>query len=145
MIQANWLAFALALVIGLLVAWWLFGRASSQPARRERRPDVLDEGAAPAQRTPTRQPANGGTRRGLGQPGTGRARGGTWWGWLHDRRATRRAGSAVAVICDSPSSPRPGTRPDMTSIPPSVMGARIATAATRMNSPPIHPTCARHR
>lgn len=49
MIEANWLAFALALVIGVLVAWWLFGRAS-QPARRERRPDVLDEGAAPAQR-----------------------------------------------------------------------------------------------
>lgn len=50
MIEANWVAFALALVIGLLVAWWLFGRASKAPERRERRPDVLDEGAAPAQR-----------------------------------------------------------------------------------------------
>lgn len=49
MIEANWLAFVLALIIGVLVAWWLFGRAS-QPPRRERRPDVLDEGAAPAQR-----------------------------------------------------------------------------------------------
>lgn len=50
MIEANWLAFALALIIGLLVAWWLFGRASKGVERRERRPDVLDEGAAPAQR-----------------------------------------------------------------------------------------------
>lgn len=48
-IEANWLAFALALIIGLLVAWWLFGRASAAP-RRDYRPDVLDEGAAPAQR-----------------------------------------------------------------------------------------------
>jgi len=49
MIEANWIAFALALVIGLLVAWWLFGRTSGIESR-ERRPDVLDEGAAPAQR-----------------------------------------------------------------------------------------------
>ena len=50
MIQANWLALVLALVIGLLVAWWLFGRASTVAKPRDRRPDVLDEGAAPAQR-----------------------------------------------------------------------------------------------
>lgn len=50
MIQANWLALILALIIGLLVAWWLFGRASTVAKPRERRPDVLDEGAAPAQR-----------------------------------------------------------------------------------------------
>lgn len=49
MIEANWIAFALALVIGLLVAWWLFGR-TAKGELRERRPDVLDEGASPAQR-----------------------------------------------------------------------------------------------
>ncbi len=53
-IEANWLAFALALLIGLLVAWWLFGRSARIAERRakngQRRPDVLDEGAAPAQR-----------------------------------------------------------------------------------------------
>ncbi len=49
MVQANWLAFALALVIGLLVAWWLFGRAAT-PRDRSYRPDVLDEGQGPAQR-----------------------------------------------------------------------------------------------
>ena len=48
-IQANWLAFVVALLIGLLVAWWLFGRATSAPPRSHR-PDVLDEGTAPAQR-----------------------------------------------------------------------------------------------
>jgi predicted flap endonuclease-1-like 5' DNA nuclease len=49
MIEANWLAFALALLIGLLVAWWLFARAST-PAVRHHAPDVLDDGAAPAKR-----------------------------------------------------------------------------------------------
>ena len=49
-IEANWVAFALALVIGLLVAWWLFGRGSRDNRQRSHRPDVLDEGAAPAQR-----------------------------------------------------------------------------------------------
>jgi predicted flap endonuclease-1-like 5' DNA nuclease len=48
-IEANWIAFALALVIGLLIAWWLFGRGS-RARERSHRPDVLDEGAAPAQR-----------------------------------------------------------------------------------------------
>jgi predicted flap endonuclease-1-like 5' DNA nuclease len=47
--EANRLAFALALVIGLLVAWWIF-RSGSKGAKRDRRPDVLDQGAAPAQR-----------------------------------------------------------------------------------------------
>ncbi|WP_395334170.1 hypothetical protein WBP06_13860 [Novosphingobium sp. BL-8H] len=49
MIQANWLVFIAALLIGIVVAYWLFARAS-KPAPRDRRPDVLDEGAAPAQR-----------------------------------------------------------------------------------------------
>jgi predicted flap endonuclease-1-like 5' DNA nuclease len=49
-IEANWLIFAVVLVLGLLVAWWLFGRATSAPRQREHKPDVLDEGQAPAQR-----------------------------------------------------------------------------------------------
>ena len=49
LIEANWLAFALALLIGLLVAWWVFGRATSAP-KRSHRPDALDEGARPAAR-----------------------------------------------------------------------------------------------
>jgi predicted flap endonuclease-1-like 5' DNA nuclease len=48
--EAHWVAFALALIIGLLVAWWLFGRGSRDTRQRSRGPDVLDEGAAPAQR-----------------------------------------------------------------------------------------------
>lgn len=50
MVEANWPAFALALAIGLLVAWWLFGRSSRGGRVRHHAPDVLDEGAAPAQR-----------------------------------------------------------------------------------------------
>lgn len=50
MIEANWVVFALALLIGLIVAWWIFARGSSVAGQRERRPDALDEGVAPAQR-----------------------------------------------------------------------------------------------
>jgi predicted flap endonuclease-1-like 5' DNA nuclease len=50
MVEANWLAFALALLLGLLIAWWLFARGSKGGTVRERRPDVLDEGAEPAKR-----------------------------------------------------------------------------------------------
>ncbi|KQM14871.1 hypothetical protein [Novosphingobium sp. Leaf2] len=49
MVQANWLVFVVALLVGLVVAYFVFARGS-EPARRDRRPDVLDEGAAPAQR-----------------------------------------------------------------------------------------------
>jgi predicted flap endonuclease-1-like 5' DNA nuclease len=49
-LQANWLLFAVLLVIALLIAWWLFGRAAKPSPRRSHRPDVLDEGVAPAQR-----------------------------------------------------------------------------------------------
>lgn len=50
MIEANWLALVLVLIIGLLVAWWIFSRATNKPRERHRAPDALDEGAAPAQR-----------------------------------------------------------------------------------------------
>ncbi|MFC0590452.1 hypothetical protein ACFFF7_13665 [Novosphingobium aquiterrae] len=49
-IQANWMVLAAVLVAALLIAWWLFGRATSAPARRDHKPDVLDEGVGPAQR-----------------------------------------------------------------------------------------------
>lgn len=49
MVQANWLVFIAALLVGIAVAYWVFVHGS-RPARREHRPDVLDEGAAPAQR-----------------------------------------------------------------------------------------------
>lgn len=49
MIEANWLIFIAALLIGIVVAYWVFVHGS-KPARRTHRPDVLDEGAAPAQR-----------------------------------------------------------------------------------------------
>lgn len=48
-IQANWLVFGAALVLVLLIGWWLFGRAATTP-RREYKPDVLDEGQGPAAR-----------------------------------------------------------------------------------------------
>lgn len=50
MIEANWLAFAIVLMIALLVAWWIFARGSGDSRERHRAPDALDEGAPPAQR-----------------------------------------------------------------------------------------------
>jgi predicted flap endonuclease-1-like 5' DNA nuclease len=49
MIEANWIVFVIALLIGLIVAWWIFARGTAG-ASRERKPDALDEGAAPARR-----------------------------------------------------------------------------------------------
>jgi len=48
-LQQNWPVLAVIVMLALLVAWWLFSRAS-KPVERARRPDVLDEGAAPAAR-----------------------------------------------------------------------------------------------
>lgn len=79
MVQANWLVFIAALLVGIVVAYWVFVQGS-RPARREHRPDVLDEGAAPAQRNqaliddaaPASQyhidpPAMAGTMAGIGE------------------------------------------------------------------------------
>ncbi|PNU04309.1 helix-hairpin-helix domain-containing protein [Novosphingobium guangzhouense] len=79
MVQANWLVFIIALLVGIVVAYWVFIHGS-RPARREHRPDVLDEGAAPAQRNqaliddapPASQyhidpPAMAGTMAGIGE------------------------------------------------------------------------------
>lgn len=79
MVQANWLVFIVALLVGIVVAYWVFIHGS-KPARREHRPDVLDEGAAPAQRNqaliddapPASQyhidpPAMAGTMAGIGE------------------------------------------------------------------------------
>ena len=47
--EQNWPILAVIVVLALLVAWWLFSRAT-RPVERSRRPDVLDEGVAPAAR-----------------------------------------------------------------------------------------------
>ena len=49
-IEANWLVLGAALVLVLLVAVWLLRRGSSGARVRSYRPDVLDEGVAPAGR-----------------------------------------------------------------------------------------------
>jgi predicted flap endonuclease-1-like 5' DNA nuclease len=49
LIEANWPIVGVVLLLVLLLVTWLIGRATRSKAR-DRRPDVLDEGAAPAQR-----------------------------------------------------------------------------------------------
>lgn len=49
LLAENWLLVAIALVIGLLVAWWLFAATRRTRVATDRR-DTLDEGAAPAAR-----------------------------------------------------------------------------------------------
>lgn len=48
-VDSRWPVLLVVVILALLVAWWLFTRAT-RVDRRERRPDVLDEGAAPARR-----------------------------------------------------------------------------------------------
>ena len=49
LIQSNWLAFVLIGILASLIAAWLVLRGR-KPVERTHRPDVLDEGVAPAQR-----------------------------------------------------------------------------------------------
>jgi len=49
LIEANWWIFVLALAIGIAVAWWIFV-ANRKTRVITTKPDVLDEGAAPAKR-----------------------------------------------------------------------------------------------
>lgn len=76
-IEANWVAFAVALLAVLVVGWLLLARAQSKPTRREYKPDVLDQGAASVQRNqalidaaPAAQvtpPPQGATMGGIGE------------------------------------------------------------------------------
>jgi len=77
MIAANWLVFVLALLIGLLVAWWIFARGSAGAKPGQRKPDALDQDAPPLQRNqafidapPAAEivpPAMAGTMAGMGE------------------------------------------------------------------------------
>ncbi len=49
LVEANWWLLVIALLIGIAVAWWIFV-ANRKTRVISTRPDVLDEGAAPAQR-----------------------------------------------------------------------------------------------
>lgn len=49
-IQSNWPVLLVVAIVVVMIAIWLFSRATRSAPVRERRPDVLDEGAAPAQR-----------------------------------------------------------------------------------------------
>jgi predicted flap endonuclease-1-like 5' DNA nuclease len=75
--QDYWPAIGLALVIGLLVAWWLWGRSRPGAGQRVRShaPDVLDEGAAPARRNQALIDAPSATAAALAGAGPGAATG----------------------------------------------------------------------
>lgn len=49
MIEANWVAFVVAILAVLIIGWLIF-RKSTKPRVRSHRPDVLDEGVGPASR-----------------------------------------------------------------------------------------------
>lgn len=48
-IDLQWLALAVVAILALLIAWWIFARGQPE-RRRAETPDVLDPGAAPAER-----------------------------------------------------------------------------------------------
>jgi predicted flap endonuclease-1-like 5' DNA nuclease len=48
--HADWIVLAVVAILAVLIAWWLFARATRTTRVRSHRPDVLDAGAAPAQR-----------------------------------------------------------------------------------------------
>lgn len=50
LVTANWWLFLIALLIGILVAWWIFVASRRTKVQRTSRQDVLDEGADRAKR-----------------------------------------------------------------------------------------------
>lgn len=50
LVEANWWLIVIALVIGVIVAWWIFAANRKTRVVRETPKDVLDEGAEPARR-----------------------------------------------------------------------------------------------
>lgn len=49
-VDTQWIVLGVAALLVLLIALWLYRRATTLPRERHRAPDALDEGAAPAQR-----------------------------------------------------------------------------------------------
>ncbi|PEQ14472.1 hypothetical protein B2G71_02485 [Novosphingobium sp. PC22D] len=118
MIEANWLIFIAALIIGIIVAWWLFGRGSKGTVR-ERRPDVLDEGAAPARRNQAlidappaaslSPPPAAGTMAGIGEVVTAAAQ--------EEVEASERRASPPPSAPESAAPPPSEPAPDPTPAP----------------------------
>lgn len=50
MVETWWPLFLVALLLGIAIAWWLFGRTRSARVTDRSEGDVLDDGAAPAAR-----------------------------------------------------------------------------------------------
>ncbi len=63
-IEANWVAFAVALLAILVVGWLLLARARKGAPRREYKPDVLDQGAASVSPTAHREAETAKAHRG---------------------------------------------------------------------------------
>lgn len=112
MIEANWLIFIAALLIGIVVAYWLFVHGT-KANKRARGPDVLDEGAAPARRnqalidTPPAAhidpPAMAGTMAGIGE--------------VIAVAAQDEVDAAQARARPAPSAPEPAPQPAPPSAP----------------------------
>ena len=49
-IEASWVVYGAIALAALLIAWWLLARSGKRPRTRAHKPDVLDEGVAPAAR-----------------------------------------------------------------------------------------------
>jgi len=50
LVEQNWWLFVVALLIGIIVAWWIFAINDKTRVETKLARDVLDEGAAPAER-----------------------------------------------------------------------------------------------
>jgi predicted flap endonuclease-1-like 5' DNA nuclease len=122
MIEANWLIFIAALLIGIVVAYWLFAHSSKAP-QRDRRPDVLDEGAAPAKRNQALidsppaahidPPAMAGTMAGIGEVIAVAAQ--------EEVDAVAEKAQAQTPV-ETPASPAPTPEPEPVAVPASTSG-----------------------
>ena len=110
LIEANWQAFVAVLVLGLLVAWALWGR-KGQSRERHRAPDALDEGAGPARRNQALidAPSAATLAAGLADTGPGGVMAGIGEliaaGAAHEARAVEATGEMTEATAIAPAAP----------------------------------------
>ncbi|MBS0477120.1 MAG: hypothetical protein JSR28_18475 [Proteobacteria bacterium] len=118
--DTNRLILVGVVVLVLLVAWWLLRRSSGAPRQRDYKPDVLDEGQAPAARNQALIDAPPAARIITPLPGAG-ILGGV--GEVVAAAAQDEVASAEARLDASPGVPVDPATPGGADLPPAVSDA----------------------
>ena len=105
MVEAWWPLFLVALLLGIAIAWWLFGSTRSARVTDRSAGDVLDDGAAPAARNQALIDAATAAQPPMAPPGVAGA--GTAIAAAVEAQQIKAAEEAA----EEPSTPKPPAQP----------------------------------